>query len=177
MGETVNPTDLEFWDALLNVDNDPYAAQAEVLRRLQINLPMAIDKTNAQNGWSGSDAIIKPAKYHIAPADFNDDVINTVSVGLSVQDVAFAPQLFKTVASIVVYSVEGKRLETASNVRAMWGRARAIRGVLHYFLTGCRNAEDVLCWRLLTPDGVSLLQSDVYWGTVCKYHLVQVPGA
>lgn len=176
MARTPDPTEEEFLDELPNVDNDPYAAQDELIQRLKLNLPARIATLNTLYGLSGDDVIRVPAAYRPAPAVWRDEFINTVSVGLSVEDEDYSPGLFKTTGNITVYSLEGRVDNSFQSVRSMWLRARAIRGVLYHFLNACRNADNVLVWQQLRPRGVVLLPSGTYWGVECRYSFVQVPG-
>jgi hypothetical protein len=180
MAETPNPSLAELRDLDVLVNGDLGLAQDEIVRRLWMLLPAWIAEKNAQKGWSGADSIEVPRDIRIAPKVLTDEYLNTVLVGVSVET---TPQgiggMFRNEVRVTVSSVDA-RIEWDQQVRLAWARAEAIRTVLLPFLSGCRNADDELCWRMLEPTGYGLLPGEwarEYSGTAVTFKMIQSPRA
>jgi hypothetical protein len=176
MAQTPNPTieELRDYDALVN--GDLGLALDELLRRLRTLLPLFIADKNERKGWSGPDAIELPHDIRLAPAVLSDFYLDSILVGAKVNT---TPQgiggVFRSEVEVTIYSID-ERIQAEQQVRVAWARAEAIRAVLQPFLSGCIDAEDRPCWRMLEPTGYSLLRGDwgrEYSGTQVTFRMVQ----
>lgn len=179
MAETANPSDQEFLDGLQFVDNDTSIVLNEIVRRLQINLPGKIALLNTTLGYASGYGIPIPSKDEIrlAPSVVDDNDINSVLVGASVQTAPTSPRVFKNTIQVVVYSIDAD-IRTSYQASLVWQRAAAIRGVLYHFTTGSVDANGRKCWNILKPRGVMLLGQDFtakYFGSQCLFDVELQP--
>jgi hypothetical protein len=178
VAQTPDPTNEESWAALPLVDGRASIAMREIVRRLRNNLPALVNYANTQLGYGEGKGIPQVAAQDIrvSPAVLDDSPKNCVLVSIAVNTEVFAPGTFKTESQVVIYSIEG-RIESSEQVEDAWDRAGLIRAVLYHYLTGCRDAQDRVCWRLLEPQQVSFLPEPFqeYSGAACYYRLVQSP--
>lgn len=179
MAETGNPTDQEFLDGLQFVDQDATLVFDEIVRRLQLNLPAKIAALNTKLGYTAGYGIPIPAidDIKLAPAVYDDGNINSILVGASLQSAGTSPRVFKNMVQVTVFSIDAD-IRTSYQAKLVWQRARAIRGVLYHYVTGCTDDQNRKCWNILKPTGVMLLGNDAtakYFGSQCTFEAVQQP--
>jgi hypothetical protein len=158
------------------IDQRAALALREIKRRLENNLPGLIDAVNTAQGRTGTAVLLKPARYAIAPMVNLPDYLNSVVVSLSVQTETLAARRFRNELKVVVFSVEA-RPDTEELATDMYDRAGLIRGVLNYFVTGCKDANGRWAWRQLLPTGIGALPDGLeeYGGTASYFNVTQLP--
>lgn len=178
MSETANPTNEEFYASLQLVDGRASAAQAEIVRRLEANMPGKIAYLNGIL-YPGKRGIPVPAGYHVAPAVLTEDYLNTILVSVVVSTLDQGAGSFRNESTVYVYSVD-ERIETPQQVQDTFDRCGVVRGILYHFLTGCIDAAGRSLWRQLKPTGHALALPPQwgqagYVGTMSQFLMVQSP--
>jgi hypothetical protein len=180
MPETPNPTREEFLDYLPLVSGRPSVGLKEIVRRLQANLPARLADLNDELGYPAGKGIPVPKGYGLAPAKLGDKHRNMILVGLSQGGAgniaAFSPGTFKGELAVAVYSINQAWREDEQQADD-YDRAGAIMGALYPFLTGCLDASERLCWKLLEPKDIGALPEawKEFSGVTVHYRMVLPP--
>lgn len=176
MPGTANPTNEQFYDQLrLNVPRIS-VPQNEVLRRLEQNMPEKIAYINDLLGHPAGKGIPLPNSYLRAPStELTDDYLNSMLCTVAVSQSPNGPRQMKTIAQVVVYSVD-RKIEHPTQVEDAFDRAGIAIGILGYFLDGCVDAQGRKVWRVLEPTGHQLVlpqpYSSTYSGSTAYFTMV-----
>lgn len=179
MAETPNLSLDDLFAVRYLVNGDTGAAQREIIRRLQQQLPGAVERENTLRGWSGSLAIPVPEASDIipAPAEVTDEHIGKYLVECHVSTVNQGSGAFKNTIAVAVHCVD-QAVVADQQVYVNWVRGELVRLCLFPFLTGCVNDAEFLCWRQLVPGEMKVLEGNQftnYSGVTCEMVAVQPP--
>lgn len=177
MAETPNPTNDEFYAALTQNVGRESAAQKEIVRRLELNMPDKITYLNGVLGYASGKGIPTPDSYGPAPSSaLSDAYLNSILVSVAVSTSTNGVRTFKQSAQVVVYSVD-RRIEHPTQVESYLDRAAVVTGILMCVMNDCIDAQGRLVWRILAPTGRSLTLpqgwGDGYSGSTAYFTLVQ----
>lgn len=175
---TPNPTVDEILDNEPLVNGDVALAAGELVARLRALLPATITKKNARKGWTAPPHMItvpKASDIDIAPLDLTQVTRNCVLVAAAVETTPQGVGAFKNIIRVRVWSIEG-RATTSEQIQNHFRRAETIRAVLLPFLRGCVTQSGEKAWRLLEPNGISILpERKEFSGVAATFTLVQSP--
>lgn len=162
MAESANPTNEEFYDALrFNVPRIS-VPQGEILRRLEQNMPAKIAYLNDLLGYPEGKGIAVPKSYEPAPSPgMLDGCLNGIFCSVTVATSPNGARQFKTVAQVVVFSVD-RQIEHPTQVQDALDRAGVAIGILQKWVNGCVDDKGRKVWRELSPAGHQLTLPQPY---------------
>ncbi|HEX9997145.1 MAG TPA: hypothetical protein VGB45_08385 [Abditibacterium sp.] len=179
MPRTPNPTPDEILDEMSLMSARVSLAQAELILRIQENLPGVITKHNQAENYTPRQALPTGQKVEPAPAKiYDDNFIGKILVGITGDAQAEGiGGAFSGVSRVTIYVVD-QALKSGHQVKVQWELIELIRGVLFTFAGGVLDSQDRQVWRKLTPGPYMLLDADFapgYSGTQSEFTLLQMP--
>lgn len=156
MSATPTPTVEELLanDSLVN--GDMGAAWDEIVARIKARLQPLIEAENSRKGWTGGLAMAAITDVIIAPTNITALHKNLALVAMeeSTQPLGIGGG-FISLWQVTV-RVVGDLVQTPQQIRTMTRRGELVKTLLYPYLSGCRNADDVVVWRSCVPTGLTL---------------------
>lgn len=175
--ETPHSTSAQIVDNAARVDANEAFALLEIKRRLELDLPGAIGVANTRFGYTGANVIRTPEWVKCAPVGIKEgDKVNGILIGAAETMETYAPQMFKPVIQIVIYSVD-QRVETEEQYLRHLQRKGLMKSVMLDCLTSTFDAQGRKVWALLTPSSSSWLPEEweKFGGIQINYQMTHDP--
>jgi hypothetical protein len=179
---TANPTNSELRAYRAEMCANTSKSIDEFLRRLRVNLPVEIALRNADEGWTGNDAIEAVATNAIERANFpvgtslTSIAINSVLVGLTTDAQILAPTALKRIVMVSVYDIH-RKVDIPQQWKPIERRGDAIVTAMARFWEGCNDEDEVHCWTHLVFKSARILPApyDKYAGQELVFQMTVTP--